>query len=207
MFPGVIGPLMALAVAACGGASPAAPSVTPTTPFPAMSVMLAEKVLGSATAPVTMTEYSSLTCSHCGDFQVTTFPLLKSDYIDTGRVKFVARDFPLNEPAIAAAMVARCSGDRYFAVVDALFRAQGAWAPLADSTGGIKKVVAPLGMTSDDVDACLALTELRNGVLAIKQGGSQNYGVSATPTFIINNLTLVGALSYAEFAAAIASFQ
>jgi len=171
-----------------------------------MSVMLSEKVLGSPTAPVTMIEYSSLTCSHCGDFDVVTFPLLKTAYVDTGRMKFVFRDFPLNEAAIAASMVARCSGDRFFSVIDALFTAQASWAYATDYKGGIKNVVAPLGMTANDVDACLASTELRNGIQAIKDGGAQNFGVSATPTFVINGRTVIGALSYAEFAAIIESF-
>src|SRR5512140_477856 len=99
--------VLALVCPACGGdspSSPATPSTTgstpvPTTPLPPLSTMLAEKTLGSPTAPVTMSEYSSLTCSHCGDFHVITLPLLKSTYIDTGRVKYVFRDFPLNEAA------------------------------------------------------------------------------------------------------------
>lgn len=171
-----------------------------------MSAMLSEKVLGSPTAPVTMIEYSSLTCSHCGDFHVITFPLIKTAYVDTGRVKFVYRDFPLNEPAIVASMVARCSGDRYFTALGALFSSQSSWASAADSTGGIKTVVAGLGMTSNDVDACLASTELRSGILAIKQGGVQEYGINATPTFVINGQKVVGALSYAEFSAIIQAF-
>jgi protein-disulfide isomerase len=201
---------MALVSAGCGGSSPAAPSTstpTPTTPLPSVATMLSEKVLGSPAAPITMIEYSSLTCSHCGDFHVVTFPLLKTTYIDTGQVKFVYRDFPLNEPAIVASMVARCSGDRYFPALDALFATQLSWAYVADYTGGIKRVVAGLGMTSDDVDACLASTELRNGILAIKQGGVAEHGVNATPTFVINNQVVVGALSYAEFAALIQPFQ
>jgi protein-disulfide isomerase len=199
--------MMALVAAGCGGSSPSAPSTpSPTTPLPAMSVMLSEKALGSPTAPVTMIEYSSLTCSHCVDFDVATFPLLKTAFIDTGRMKFVFRDFPLNEPAVAAAMVARCSGDRYFTAVHALFASQASWAYATDYTGGIKQVVATLGMTSNDVDACLASTELRSGILAIRQGGVQDHGVNATPTFLINGQTVVGALSYADFAAIIQSF-
>jgi protein-disulfide isomerase len=198
---------VALMAAGCGGVSPTAPSTpTPTTPLPAMSAMLSEKVLGSPTAPVTMIEYSSLTCSHCGDFHIVTFPLIKTAYIDTGRVRFVYRDFPLNEPAIVAGMVARCSGDRYFTALDALFSSQAAWASAADYTGGIKKVVAALGMTSNDVDACLASTELRSGILSIMQGGAQDYGINATPSFVINGQKVVGALSYAEFSAILQSF-
>ena len=92
--------VLAVAVFACSK-SPTSPSavVTPTHPLPTLVEMLSEKTLGSSTAPVTMIDYSSLSCPHCADFDVVTLPLIKSTYIDTGRVKFVYRDFPLNDPA------------------------------------------------------------------------------------------------------------
>jgi protein-disulfide isomerase len=204
---GILTLAVVLASAGCGdskGTTPTTP--TSTTPLPAMSVMLAEKTLGSATAPVTMFAYSSLSCSHCGDFHSSTLPALKSAYIDTGRMRFVFRDFPLNDAGTAGSMVARCSGDNYFATLDALFKAQSSWAYASNYTAGLKTAVAPLGMTSADVDACLASTELRNGVLAMKQTGQSTYGVSSTPTFIINGQKVVGAQPYAVFAAIIDSF-
>ncbi len=200
--------LIAVVAAGCGdsgGSTPTAP--TPTATLPPMSVMLAEKALGSATAPVTMIDYSSLGCSHCAGFHAATLPRLKSAYIDTGRLRFVYRDYPLdNSVALAASMVARCSGDNYFAALDALFKAQSSWAYSANYTAAIKVVVSPLGMTSDVVDTCLASTELRNGVVAMRDGGSQTYGIQGTPTFIINGQTVVGAQPYAVFAAMIDSF-
>ncbi len=102
-------------------------------------------------------------------------------------MRFVYRDFPLdNDAATRGSMVARCSGDNYFATLDALFKAQTSWAYSTNYTAAIKAVVSPLGMTSADVDACLASTELRNGVIAMRDAGSQTYGISGTPTFIIN---------------------
>jgi protein-disulfide isomerase len=205
----------ALACASCGGdssSSPAAPSSTtvstptPTTPLPPLSTMLSEKTFGSPTAPVTMIEYSSLTCSHCGDFHVVTFPLLKSTYVDAGRVKYVFRDFPLNEAAIVGAMVARCSGDRFFTTLNALYANQYSWAFSTDYKSALKTVVAPLGITSNDVDACLASTELRNGILAMRSDATATYGVNATPTFVINGQKTVGALSFAQFSAIIDGF-
>jgi protein-disulfide isomerase len=188
-----------------GGSSPTTP--TATTPLPAMSVMLAEKALGSAAAPVTMIDYSSLGCSHCADFHAATLPQLKSAYIDTGRMRFVYRDYPLdNTAALAASMVARCSGDNYFAALDALFKAQASWAYSTNYTAAIKAVVSPLGITAADVDACLASTELRNGVVAMRDVGRTTYGIQGTPTFIINGQTVVGAQPYAVFAAIIDSF-
>jgi protein-disulfide isomerase len=203
--------LAALVWAGCGGDSSSSPTTpttpaAPATPLPPMSTMLSEKVLGSANAPVTMIEYSSLTCSHCGDFHVITFPLLKSTYIDTGRMKFVFRDFPLNEAAIGGSMVARCSGDGFFSTLDVLFKSQSSWAYSTDFKSGIKNVVAPLGMTSNDVEACLASAELRSGILSIRSGGVQTHAVNATPTFVINGQTIVGALTFAEFSAIINSY-
>jgi protein-disulfide isomerase len=171
-----------------------------------MSLMLSEKALGSPTAPVTMIEYSSLGCSHCGDFHSTTLPQLKSAYIDTGRTRLVYRDYPIGDAAIAGAMVARCSGEAYFTTLETLFRTQASWAYASDYKGALKNVMAGLGIPSNVVDTCLASTELRAGVLALKQGGLQDYGVNATPTFLINGQKVLGAYPYAYFAAIIDSF-
>jgi protein-disulfide isomerase len=207
---GILSMALAIAAAGCGdsnGTTPTTPTPTPTAQLPDMSVMLAEKSLGSPTAPVTMIEYSSLGCSHCADFHGTTLPQLKSAYIDTGRLRFVYRDYPLdNTAALSASMVARCSGDNYFATLDALFRAQASWAYSSNYTAGIKAVVSLLGMTSAVVDTCLASTELRSGVLAMRQTGQSTYGVSGTPTFFINGQTVIGAYPYAHYAAIIDSF-
>jgi len=203
----VLALLGAIAAAGCGdpgGSTPTTP--TPTVTLPPMSVMLAEKSLGSATAPVTMTEYSSLDCSHCGDFHAATLPLLKANYVDTGRMRLVYRDYPRSNAAIAGAMVARCSGDNYFATLDALYKAQSSWAYASNYTAGLKAVVAPIGITAADVDACLASTELRSGVLAIQQAGQSTYGIPGTPTFIINGQQVFGAYPYAYFAGIIDSF-
>ncbi len=206
---GILALVGLLAVAACGdsnGSTPTTPTPTPTAELPAMSVMLAEKTIGSPTAPVTMIEYSSLGCSHCADFHAATLPQLKSAYIDTGRMKLVYRDYPIGEAAVAASMVARCSGDNYFGTIEALFKAQTSWANATDYKAGIKNVVAGLGITSAVVDTCLASSDLRSGVLAMQQTGQSGYGVSGTPTFIINAQKVVGAYPYAYFASIIDSF-
>ncbi|MEO1016868.1 MAG: thioredoxin domain-containing protein, partial [Pseudomonadota bacterium] len=92
-----------------------------------------ERILGDPNAPVEIIEYSSLTCPHCASFHTDTLPSIKEDYIDTGKAKLVMRDFPLNEPAVKAAVVAHCAGDeRYFRFLDALFKNQMTWAQTAD---------------------------------------------------------------------------
>jgi protein-disulfide isomerase len=196
--------LVAFATTGCSNSSPVAP--TGDHPLPTLAEMLADKTLGSATAPVTMIEYSSLGCSHCADFDITTFPQIKGTYIDTGRVRFIYRDYPLDPPSLTAAMVARCSGDRFFSTIDALFLAQASWANASNYTGAIKTVVAGIGMSAADVDACLAVPGLQSGVLAIMQTGTQQYSVGGTPTFFINTRRVDGAYPFATFAAIIDSF-
>jgi protein-disulfide isomerase len=200
--------LLALATTACSSSSPAAPTTPPI--LPSLSEMLAEKTLGSASAPVTMIEYSSLGCYYCMEFQILTFPQIKTTYIDTGRVRFIYRDFPLDpegEAPIAAAMVARCSGSNFFTTVDTLFRSQGSWAYSPNYVGAIKSVVSRIGITSDYVDACLATPGLRDGILAIRAAGIQQYGslIDGTPTFFINGQRVRGAQPFPAFAAIIDS--
>jgi protein-disulfide isomerase len=178
------------------------PPAGPSAPLPAIEDMLAEKVMGDPAAPISMIEYSSLTCSHCADFHLTTLPLIKTYYIDTGKVKLVYRDFPLDTgAALSASMVGRCSGDRFFMVIDLLYRNLAAWAGSSNVANALKTVVAPTGMTAVEVDTCLASTELRNGILAIRSRGQAEFGVRATPTFIINGQKIEGALPYGSFAA------
>jgi protein-disulfide isomerase len=191
---------VALTAAACGGNSADTTLVGPgtTSALPALSVMLADKVLGNANAAVSLIEYSSLTCPHCASFHASTLPQIKAAYIDTGKVKLIYRDFPLDTNGLSAAMVARCSGDRYFIVLELLFQSQSSWSGAANPTSAFKSIVAPTGMSGADVDACLALTDLRNGITNIKTGGQQ-LGVSGTPTFIAGGQTIVGAMPYATF--------
>jgi protein-disulfide isomerase len=184
---------LAVVATACGGNSSEPTGVGPsaTAQLPDLAVMLAEKTLGSPTAPVTMIEYSSLTCSHCASFHAETLPQIKTAYIDTGKVRLVYRDFPLDTTAMSAAMVAHCSGDRYFTVIELLFRTQASWVS-SNPTAAIKTVVAQVGMTGADVDSCLALTGVQ-------------YGVNGTPTFIIGSQTIVGAWPFATFDAVLKS--
>ena len=103
-------------------------------------------------------------------------------------------------------MVARCSGSSFFTTVDTLFRNQASWAYTANYTSAIKTVVAGIGITSDDVDACLAVPGLQSGILAIMTTGTQQYGVGGTPTFFINTQRVDGAYPFATYAAIIDSF-
>ena len=191
---------LGIVAASCAGhKTGSAVGPDPIVQLPALETMLADKVLGTASAPVTMIEYSSLTCPHCATFHSATLPQIKSAYLDSGKVKFVYRDYPLDNTAMSAAMVARCSGDRYFTVLDLLFRTQASWAGSSNPTGAIKAVVAQAGMSGADVDACLAVTGLRDGITTMKTVGQQQFAVGGTPTFIIGEQTIVGAQPFATF--------
>jgi protein-disulfide isomerase len=196
-----VGVAVSVAAAACARntTGPSAAGTGPAAQLPALDAMLADKVMGNAAAGVTMIEYSSLTCPHCASFHSATLPQIKAAYIDPGKVKLVYRDYPLDSTAMSAAMVARCSGDRYFTVLDLLFQTQASWAGSSNPTSAIKAVVAQAGMTGADVDACLGLSDLRTSLTNMKTVGQQQYGVGGTPTFIIGSQTIAGAYPFATF--------
>jgi protein-disulfide isomerase len=142
--------------------------------------------LGDPKAPVTMIEYASMTCSHCADFNVRTFPLLKANYIDKGKVRFVLREFPLDPLAAAAAMLARCSGDKREAMVELMFQQQKNWAFINNPLDGLRNLVKQTGMGPTAFDTCLNDQGLFDKVNAIRDTAAQKFGVSATPTFFVN---------------------
>lgn len=196
---------LALLAASCGGGSdsggsPAAPSTSVpsgllagSTQVPSLSDMLAEKRLGPADAPNVVIQYSSLGCPHCADFHTQSLPALKSQYLDKGAATFVYRDFPLDRTSLLGAMVARCSGDsRYFAVLDVLYQSQSTWARASDTWSAMQKVLRDAGLAQSLIDACVAAGGLEQGVTAIRQQGIDTYGITGTPTFIVNGTKVVG---------------
>jgi protein-disulfide isomerase len=198
----------ALAAAGCGGdesGSPTSPT-TPAAPLTNVAELLGERSLGSESAPVTIVQYSSLTCPHCATFHQITWPLIKSTYVETGQVRLVYRDFPLDSTAVAGASLARCAGAaRFFDALDILYGRQSTWSSAADPRAAMKQALAPLGVPADQMNACLASTELQNGILQIRQDGQTKDGVTAVPTFFVNGRKLVGALPYTSFDEAIKS--
>jgi len=159
--------------------------------------------IGKADAPNTVVEYFSLNCPHCARFAADPFPKLKADLIDTGKVKWVMRDFPLNDIALAAAMVAHCSGDRYMAFVDAFFQTQGAWSTAKDPLAAIKVTARLGGMDSAAVDKCLADNGLIQQINERANYATQKLGVDSTPTFFVNDKVAKGEISYDAFVALI----
>ncbi|MCP8939258.1 DsbA family protein [Alsobacter sp. SYSU M60028] len=155
--------------------------------------------LGSKTAKVTIYEYASMTCSHCAHFHETAWPTLKQKYIDTGKVRFVMREFPLDPLATAGFMLARCAGDaKYYAVIDLLFSQQKNWAFVDKPVEALAKMVKQAGFTQESFEACLKNQQVYDGVNAVRDRGAQKFGVNSTPTFFINGQMQRGALSVEE---------
>jgi protein-disulfide isomerase len=164
---------------------------------------LGEKVLGPADAPVTVVEYASMSCPHCAHFDVTTFDAFREKYVDTGKVRYIFREFPLNAPAYAVAMVARCApADRFFDVIHSYFRNQENWLASQDLRGAILEAAKPFGLTDQTFEACLSNQALFEGLNSVKERGAA-FGVQATPTFFVNGRKMEGALSLADLEQAI----
>ncbi len=153
-------------------------------------------VLGSDKAPVTIIEYASMTCPHCAHFSDTTFPELKKRYIDTGKVRFIFREFPFDKVAAAAFMLARCAGkdggsERYMAVVETLFAKQLEWV-VNEPRAPLENIARQFGFTDETFKRCLTNQTVLDGIEAVRDRAVQKLGVNSTPTFFVNGKKLVG---------------
>jgi protein-disulfide isomerase len=163
-----------------------------------LSIQPTDHVLGDPNAPITLIEYASLTCPHCAHFSVAVLPELKKKWIDTGKVKLIYRDFPLDQTALKAAQLAECAGkDKYFGVIDMIFETQPKWATASDPIADLSKSLRIAGMGENEVKACLANDAVANGVVADYRGG-ETMGVNSTPTLFINGQEFKGARSVEE---------
>jgi protein-disulfide isomerase len=157
-------------------------------------------VLGSDKAPVTIIEYASMDCPHCAHFTTTTYPELKSRYIDTGKVRYIFREFPLHEIAVAGSMLARCAGnDKYMAVVEVLFAKQIDWV-VAEPLQPLEGLAKQFGFTDQSFKDCIANQKLEADILAVRDHAIEKLGVNSTPTFFINGKKVVGDLSIDQMA-------
>ncbi len=161
---------------------------------------LAEKVRGHSDAPVTMIEYSSLTCPHCMAFHRDTLPKIKKAYIETGKVKLIFRDFPLDSLALAAAMLARCAApERHSGMIEMLFRSQEIWSQGNKTLRDLERIVRFGGMSKNDVEACLNNETLMKAIQAKAVAGEKEYTISSTPTFIVEGEKMSGNLTFEDF--------
>jgi protein-disulfide isomerase len=161
---------------------------------------LPEKVFGSAEAPVTIVEYASITCHFCMKFHSETWPALKEKYVDTGKVRFIMREFPLDPLATAGFMLARCAGDeRWYPVLDLLYKTKESWGHAQNPAEALFDTLKIAGFSKDRFETCLRDEALFRNVRAVAERASKDFGVNATPTFFINGQKRTGALSLADF--------
>ena len=162
-----------------------------------------EKYLGKEDAPVTIVEYASMTCPHCAHFHETTLPELKTKYIDTGKVRMVFREFPFDPRAEAGFMLARCSDDNYFPMIDVLFRQQNSWAGVENAKEALLQISKLAGFSQQKFEECLTNQKLLDDIRSVRTRGANEFKVDSTPTFFINGKQYKGALSIAEMSAII----
>jgi protein-disulfide isomerase len=171
-------------------------------PDVAKPVSLPDMALGPADAPVTITEFASMTCPHCARFNEEVFPKIKSAFIDTGKVRYVFREFPLDIKAAAGSMLARCIAKtdpgKYFAVVDLLFKQQNEWAG-PKTTETLKRIGKQAGLTEQNVEDCLKDQALLDKIAADQKYANEVLKVNSTPSFFINGEMLKGETSFEEF--------
>ncbi len=196
---------LVMALALSLAAAPAFAEDAPAVPLDRLMSIgpLPDITQGSPSAPITIVEYASMTCTHCAAFHEKTWPALKSKYVDTGRAKFILREFPLDPLAAAAFMLARCAGaEKRDQLVDKLFAEQKTWV--------VEKPVEPLlaeaktvGLNQTEFDACLHNQDLYKQVIQSRERAEKAFGIDATPTFFVNGQKRVGELTIADFDKAI----
>jgi len=168
----------------------------------AKPVSLPDMALGPANAPVTITEFASMTCPHCAAFTENVFPKIKSAYIDTGKIRFVFREFPLDIKAAAGSMLARCiakdDAGKYFAVIDMLFRQQNEWV-LKNTTETLIRIGKQAGLSQQQVEDCLKDQALLDKIAADQKYANEVLKVNSTPTFFINGEMVKGEQTFEEF--------
>src|SRR6266699_2127511 len=214
----LLGAAALIAIIAAGGAGyalwgptdTAAAQTSPAGEVPMADLLvpgpLGDEIQGQADAPVTIVEYASMTCPHCSHFHETTYPELKKKYIDTGKVRFIFREFPLDPLAAAASMLARCAGkDKFFPLIEALFAQQSDWV--------VQKPLQPLlaiakqaGFTEQTFNECLANHQMEQSIVEERTRATQKFNVNSTPPFFINGKTFRGALTPEELDKQIAPY-
>jgi protein-disulfide isomerase len=168
----------------------------------AKPVSLPDMALGPANATVTMTEYASMTCPHCAHFNEAVFPKIKSEYIDSGKIRYVFREFPLDIKAAAGSMLARCiakdDSGKYFTVIDLLFKQQADWV-MKNTTETLTRIGKQAGLSQQAVEDCLKDQALLDKIAADQKYASEVLKVNSTPTFFINGEMVKGAATFEDF--------
>jgi protein-disulfide isomerase len=166
----------------------------------ALQITKDDRILGNPDAPITIVEYASMTCPHCAHFQDSVLPEIRKKWIDTGKAKLVLRDFPLDEPALRAAMIARCAPpERFYAFADTFFGAQEKWVKAPDYREALARLAKLGGLGKEEFDSCLKDTALENRIVESRLIASKELDVNSTPTFFVNGNKFNGAPTAEEF--------
>jgi protein-disulfide isomerase len=164
---------------------------------------LGDQAMGSENAPVTIVEYASMTCPHCANFAVNVLPKLKEQYIDTGKVRFIFREFPFDPVATGAFMLARCADkDKYFPMIEVLFQQQSKWA-VREPMEPLLTIARQAGFTESSFKECLANQKVLDGIEWVRNRAADKFKVNATPTFFINGEMHKGEMTLDEMEKAI----
>lgn len=162
--------------------------------------VLPDKVFGNPDAPVTVIEYASVTCGFCIRFHTETWPAFRAKYVETGKVRFIFREFPLDQLATAGFMLARCAGDdRWYPTLDLLYRTKENWAHAQNPAEALLQAVRMAGFTKESFEACLQDEKLFQNIRAGLTRANKEFGVDSTPTFFVNGAKHTGALSLEQF--------
>jgi len=169
-------------------------------------------VLGNADAPVTIYEFSSLGCSHCSDFHLNVLPEIKKNFIDTGKVRLVFADFPIDRKSMQAAMVARCMPkEKYFDFLNLLYKKQVNWGLSFKTEKLLAGYAAPEGLSPDEVERCLKNDKVAEEIVALRQNAMEKLNIQGTPSFLIKigdkEELIPGFMSYDDFAAILEKYQ
>ena len=151
--------------------------------------------IGEKEAPITIIEYASLSCSHCGDFHINTLPKLIEEYVETGKAKIVFRSFPMNYPALLGSMALKCVPiDIRYTYIDALYQLQSKWV-FRDSTKSkqeLYKIMQSGGMTKEDFNKCIENVDLEKQILQELMDAQSEFDIKSTPSFLINGTLIEG---------------
>ena len=182
------------------GVRPAAAQVPKPIDAGALVVTAQDRVLGKSDAPITIVEYASLSCSHCARFATDVLPKLREKWIDVGKARLILRDFPLDEPALRAEMVARCAPpERFYPLVETLFATQDKWVVAKDWRVALERLTRLAGIGKKEFDACIDDKAIEDQVAQSRLTAAQQLGVDSTPTFFVNGKKFDGAPTFEAF--------
>ena len=167
--------------------------------LPPVEKMTQERSLGNQNAKVIVIEYASLTCSHCATFHTGPLPVIKKEYVDTGKVKFIFRDFPLDRVALAASMIARCAPqERYFGIINLMFETQETWRAADNPQAALANIGRLAGISKETLQTCLQNRFVFDAIMKQRNEGEKKYQINSTPTILVNGQKIDMPFSHGE---------